>query len=58
MKIVTAAEMREIDRISTEEYGIPSGTLMENAGDAVARFMLAAEFEPEAAHYRGLRQRQ
>jgi hydroxyethylthiazole kinase-like uncharacterized protein yjeF len=40
MKIVTAAEMREIDRITTAKYGIPSLTLMENAGDAVARFIL------------------
>jgi len=40
MKIVTAAEMREIDRITTEKYGLPSLTLMENAGSAVARFAL------------------
>jgi len=40
MKIVTAAEMREIDRASSEKYGIPSLTLMENAGSAVARFIL------------------
>ena len=40
MKIVTAAEMREIDRITTEKYGVPSLTLMENAGSAVAEFVL------------------
>ena len=40
MKIVTAAEMREIDRITTEKYGVPSLTLMENAGGAVAEFVL------------------
>lgn len=40
MKIVTAAEMREIDRITTEKFGVPSLTLMENAGSAVARFVL------------------
>ena len=40
MKIVTAAEMREIDRTTCEKYGVPSLTLMENAGDAVARFAL------------------
>ncbi len=40
MKIVTAAEMREIDRITTEKYGVPSLTLMENAGSAVAEFAL------------------
>ena len=38
MKIVTAAEMREIDRLTTEKYSIPSLTLMENAGSAVAEF--------------------
>lgn len=40
MKIVTAAEMREIDRLTTERYKIPSLMLMENAGSAVARFAL------------------
>jgi ADP-dependent NAD(P)H-hydrate dehydratase / NAD(P)H-hydrate epimerase len=40
MKIVTAAEMREIDRLSSERYGVPSLTLMENAGTAVAEFMM------------------
>src|SRR5436305_11006468 len=38
MKIVTAAEMREIDRVSSERFGVPSLTLMENAGTAVAAF--------------------
>jgi len=38
MKIVTAAEMREIDRVTTEKYGVPALTLMENAGSAVAEF--------------------
>ena len=41
MKIVTTAEMREIDRASSERFGIPSLTLMENAGSAVASFVLA-----------------
>ena len=40
MKIVTAAEMREIDRLTTEKHHVPSLTLMENAGTAVARFVL------------------
>jgi hydroxyethylthiazole kinase-like uncharacterized protein yjeF len=39
MKIITAAEMREIDRITTERFGVPSLTLMENAGSAVADFV-------------------
>ena len=41
MKIVSAAEMREIDRSTSERFGIPSLTLMENAGAAVARFVLS-----------------
>ena len=40
MKITTAAEMREIDRASAEKFGVPSLTLMENAGSAVAQFIL------------------
>ncbi|MBZ5647237.1 MAG: NAD(P)H-hydrate dehydratase [Acidobacteriia bacterium] len=40
MKIVTAAEMREIDRVTSERHGVPSLTLMENAGAAVAEFVL------------------
>ena len=39
MKILTAAEMREVDRLSTERHGIPSLTLMENAGKSVAEFL-------------------
>lgn len=38
MKIVTASEMREIDRLTSEGFGVPSLTLMENAGSAVAEF--------------------
>jgi ADP-dependent NAD(P)H-hydrate dehydratase / NAD(P)H-hydrate epimerase len=41
MKIVTAAEMREIDRVTTERFGVPSLTLMENAGAAVADFVIS-----------------
>src|SRR5579863_5407662 len=41
MKIVTAAEMREIDRITSERFGVPSLTLMENAGTAVAEFAIS-----------------
>ena len=40
MKIVSAAEMREIDRATSEKFAIPSRTLMENAGSAVARFCM------------------
>jgi ADP-dependent NAD(P)H-hydrate dehydratase / NAD(P)H-hydrate epimerase len=43
MKIVTAADMREIDRVTTERFGMPSRMLMENAGSAVAEFALAMD---------------
>ena len=39
MKILTAAEMKEVDRLSTERAGIPSVQLMENAGRSVAEFI-------------------
>ncbi len=48
MKILTAAEMRAADAATTAEHGIPSITLMENAGAAVARFVL--EELPDAEH--------
>jgi hydroxyethylthiazole kinase-like uncharacterized protein yjeF len=41
MKIVTAAEMREIDRVTSQRFGVPSLTLMENAGMAVAEFVVS-----------------
>ena len=41
MKIVTAAEMRAIDRATSERFGVPSINLMENAGSAVAEHVLA-----------------
>jgi hydroxyethylthiazole kinase-like uncharacterized protein yjeF len=36
-RAVTSAEMRELDRRATEEFGVASLLLMENAGAAVAR---------------------
>jgi NAD(P)H-hydrate epimerase len=42
MKIVTSDEMRSIDRVTSERFGVPSTTLMENAGSAVAEFTLAS----------------
>jgi hydroxyethylthiazole kinase-like uncharacterized protein yjeF len=39
MKILSVAEMREVDRLTTARYGIPSATLMENAGASVAEFI-------------------
>src|SRR5436853_7730116 len=41
MKIVTAQEMRAIDRATSERFGVTSLTLMENAGSAVADHVLA-----------------
>jgi ADP-dependent NAD(P)H-hydrate dehydratase / NAD(P)H-hydrate epimerase len=41
VKIVSAAEMRAIDRATSERFGVASLTLMENAGSAVARFIVA-----------------
>ena len=36
MRIATAAQIADIDRRATEEYGLATGTLMERAGQAVA----------------------
>jgi hydroxyethylthiazole kinase-like uncharacterized protein yjeF len=40
MKILSADEMRACDQATTAQYGVPSLTLMENAGQSVARFVL------------------
>jgi ADP-dependent NAD(P)H-hydrate dehydratase / NAD(P)H-hydrate epimerase len=37
MKLLTAAESRELDRLTQEKYGVASYALMTNAGEAVAR---------------------
>jgi NAD(P)H-hydrate epimerase len=42
MRVLTAAEMREVDRLTTERYGIPSLQLMEAAGRQVAECVAAA----------------
>lgn len=39
MKILTAEQMQYVDRITTEQYGVPSLTLMENAGRSVVKFL-------------------
>jgi ADP-dependent NAD(P)H-hydrate dehydratase / NAD(P)H-hydrate epimerase len=49
MKIVSAGEMRAIDRATSERFGVPSLTLMENAGSAVAR--LALKRYPQAKSF-------
>lgn len=40
MKILTAAQMQCIDRLTTERYGVPSLTLMENAGRGIVEFLI------------------
>jgi NAD(P)H-hydrate epimerase len=40
MKALTAAEMREVDRLTTERFGVPSRQLMEAAGKSVAEVFL------------------
>ena len=39
MRVTTAAEMRQLDRLAIELYGIPGVVLMENAGAQVARIL-------------------
>ena len=39
MYLVTAEQMRQVDRKTIEELGIPEIVLMENAGKAVADFL-------------------
>ncbi|HVH72434.1 MAG TPA: NAD(P)H-hydrate dehydratase [Candidatus Dormibacteraeota bacterium] len=50
MKALTAAEMREVDRITTERYGIPSLQLMENAGTQFFAFLRSSYDEDAANH--------
>ena len=39
MYLVTAEQMRQVDRKTIEELGIPEMVLMENAGKAVVEFL-------------------
>ena len=41
MKIVSTEEMRAIDRATSERFGVPSLALMENAGAAVADYVVS-----------------
>ena len=50
MKALTAAEMREVDRLTTERYGIPSLQLMENAGAQFFEFLRSSYGEATASH--------
>jgi ADP-dependent NAD(P)H-hydrate dehydratase / NAD(P)H-hydrate epimerase len=40
MKALTAAEMNQVDRLTTERFGVPSEELMETAGKSVAEVFL------------------
>ena len=51
MKILTVAQMTEVDRLSTEQYGIPGLLLMENAGMNCHR-VLQEEFSEDLAELR------
>ena len=45
MKALTAAEMRDVDRLTTERFGIPGDQLMEAAGRSLAEVFLEKYFE-------------
>lgn len=47
MKILTAEQMRRVDTLTAERAGVPTLTLMENAGRQVAEFLLAEFGRPE-----------
>jgi len=40
MLVVTAAQMREMDRLTIEKYGVPSLQLMPRAGDEITEAIL------------------
>src|SRR5882757_11037638 len=48
MKALTAAEMREVDRLTTERFGIPGLELMEAAGKSVVEVFLEKYKERKA----------
>lgn len=52
MRIVTASEMKTLDQMAIQDYGIPSLLLMENAGRGVADLVCkeAGDIKPKALH--------
>ena len=53
MKLLTAAQSRELDRRTIEEHGVPSLTLMENAAAALAEKAAELALRPAAAVFCG-----
>ncbi len=51
MRILTAAEMAEADRRTSADFNIPITELMENAGEAVAKFILRRYPAPAAGQH-------
>ncbi|HEV7905553.1 MAG TPA: NAD(P)H-hydrate epimerase, partial [Pyrinomonadaceae bacterium] len=51
LKVITAAEMREVDRLTTERHATPSLLLMETAAHASAR-AIAARFSNDISGLR------
>src|SRR5688500_7265895 len=47
MLVVTAEQMRELDRLTIHDHGVPSLTLMERAGECITRTILE-NFGPAA----------
>jgi ADP-dependent NAD(P)H-hydrate dehydratase / NAD(P)H-hydrate epimerase len=39
MKVLTASQMRDADRLTSEQFGVPGIQLMENAGAAIAAYL-------------------
>src|SRR5947208_11691790 len=50
MKALTAAEMRQVDLLTTERYGIPSLQRMENAGTRFFEFLRSSYGDLAASH--------
>jgi NAD(P)H-hydrate epimerase len=50
MKALTAAEMREVDRLTTERHGVASLQLMDNAGRSVFDFIRSEYGDVAAKH--------
>jgi NAD(P)H-hydrate epimerase len=51
VKLVTSAAMREVDRVTISEFGLPGVVLMEHAGQAVARLALELLVGPKQCQH-------